>query len=320
MYNSKFATDMIKMLDTLHNSGLQMEYLDSFLKDFDCFCVINFPDDVLLTSDIAEAWIHNTSSKSSKQMSRRVCTMKHLGRYQRSLGKPAYVPDYSIKYRTIEEPRLFSDEQLREFFEKEDTMITPTKTFPYNDIIFPVMFRMNYCCGLRSSESCNLKAEDVDLSRGRISIYKSKGFKDRDILMSDDLCALCRKFDEIFQKILPERKYFFQPSESRERYDRHIVLNVFNAVLKKTSFADAPGKNFTPHGLRHLFAVQNIRKCAESGEDFSNWIEYLCKYMGHKHIRYTMYYLHITSQLFPVYKDKLKLLGERIGVMYVEEE
>ena len=119
---------------------------------------------------------------------------------------------------------------------------------------------------------------------------------------------------------LPERKYFFQPSKSRECYDRHIVSKVFNAVLKKTSFADAPRKKFTTHGLRHLFAVQNIRKCAESGEDFSNWIEYLCKYMGHKHIRYTMYYLHITSQLFPVYRDKLKLLGERIGVVYAEEE
>lgn len=311
---------MVKMLDTLHNSGLQMAYLDSFLKDFDRFCVINFQDDALLTSEIAEAWIHNTTSKSNKHMSRRVCTMKYLGRYQRSLGKPAYVPDYSVKYRTAEEPHLFNDEQLREFFEKVDTVITPTKMFPYNDIIFPVMFRMNYCCGLRSSESCRLRVDDIDLARGRITIYRSKGFKDRDIPMSDDLCALCREFDRFYKEILPGRKYFFQPSESRECYDRHIVLKVFDAVLKKTSFSDAPGKKFTPHGLRHLFAVQNIRKCAESGEDFSNWIEYLCKYMGHKHIRYTMYYLHITSQLFPVYKDKLKLLEERIGVVYAEEE
>lgn len=79
------------------------------------------------------------------------------------------------------------------------------------------------------------------------------------------------------------------------------------------------GKKFTPHGLRHLFAVQNIKKCVEAGEDFANWMEYLCQYMEHKHIRYTLYYLHITSQLFPVYQDKLRQLEEGIGVKYAEE-
>lgn len=45
----------------------------------------------------------------------------------------------------------------------------------------------------------------------------------------------------------------------------------------------------------------------------------LCRYMGHKHIRFTMHYLHITSQLFPVYSDKLRQLEEGIGVVYAEE-
>ena len=90
-------------------------------------------------------------------------------------------------------------------------------------------------------------------------------------------------------------------------------------ILKKAGLLDVKGKKFTPHGLRHLFAVQNIKKCVEAGEDFANWMEYLCQYMGHKHIRYTLYYLHITSQLFPVYQDKLRQLEEGIGVKYAEE-
>ena len=79
------------------------------------------------------------------------------------------------------------------------------------------------------------------------------------------------------------------------------------------------GKSFTLHGLRHLFAVQNIRKCAEAGEDFNNWIHYLSRYMGHKRIQYTLYYLHLTSQLFPAYRDKLNRLMEGIGVVYAED-
>lgn len=75
------------------------------------------------------------------------------------------------------------------------------------------------------------------------------------------------------------------------------VSKIFQAILKKAGLLELPGKRFTTHGLRHLFAVQNIKKCADAGEDFYNWIQYLCRYMGHKHIRYTLYYLHITSQL-----------------------
>ena len=99
----------------------------------------------------------------------------------------------------------------------------------------------------------------------------------------------------------------------------HIVTRVFDSILKKAGLLDVKGKKFTPHGLRHLFAVQNIKKCVEAGEDFANWMEYLCQYMGHKHIKYTLYYLHITSQLFPVYQDKLRQLEEGIGVKCAEE-
>lgn len=319
MYFSKFAQDMENMLTSLHNSGLQVVYMNFFLAEFDAFCKRVFPDADVLTSDIAEKWIHNTTSESKPHMSRRVSTMKHLGRYQRSLGKPAYIPDYSIKRVKAEEPNLFSDEQLAEFFEKADTKITTTVTFPYNDVIFPVMLRMIYCCGLRVSEACNLKVTDVDLAEGTLTIFRSKGFKDRMIFMSDDICDLCLRFDSFYGMIIPNRSHFFQPSQTRNYYKGYEVGKVFDSLLKKTSFCDAPGKKHTLHGLRHLFAVQNIKKCVDSGEDFGNWIQYLCKYMGHKTIDHTMYYLHITSQLFPVYSEKLRLLEERVGVVHVEE-
>jgi integrase len=319
MYFSKFAADMENMLTSLHNGGLQVAYINYFLADFDAFCIAEFPGDSVLTRDIAEKWIHSATSDSKAHMSRRVRTMKHIGEYQRSLGKTAYVPDYSVHYKRAEEPRLFSDEQLGEFFEILDAGIRVTETFPYNDIVFPIMLRLIYCCGLRSSEACNLTLDDVDLARGKLSIYRSKGFKDREIFMSDDVCELCQRFHEAYSKTMPGRTYFFQPSQTRYPYKSSEVGKVFDAVLKKTYFYKWPGKKFTPHGLRHLFAVQNIKKCAENGEDFANWIQYLCKHMGHKNISYTMYYLHITSQLFPIYSEKLRLLEERIGIVHVEE-
>jgi len=319
MYRSKFAPCIDDMLTSLHKSGLIVGFINYFLVDFDEYCNKNFPDASLLTSEIAESWIHNSVSPSKRHMSNRILTMKHLGRYQQSLGEASYVPNYNIKRIPAEEPRLFNNQQLTEFFEKVDTKIVATKTFPFNNIVYPVLFRVIYCCGLRLSEACNLKLEDVDLTQGTLTIYRSKGLKDRKIFVSDDIRNLCVQFHKFYNIAMPNREYFFQPNPDRSHYKAIDVWRIFTSMLKGTSFGGEPGKSFTPHGLRHLFAVQNIRKCAEAGEDFANWIEYLRQYMGHKRIKSTMYYLHMTSQLFPVYKDKLLALEEGIGVARVED-
>jgi integrase/recombinase XerD len=319
MYYSKFAADMENMQTSLHNTGVEAAYIGFFLNDFDSFCRNEFPDASLLSYEIADRWIHSANSASKHHMARRVQTMKHLGRYQQSLGYLSYVPDYSIKRPNAEEPHLFTDSQLTEFFEGVDAGVKNTEIYPHNDLIFPVMFRLIYCCGLRSSEACNLTVNDLDFSRGTLTIFRSKGFKDRMLFISDDISELCRKFHAFYSRIVPNRTYFFQPSPTRDFYTSSVVGKTFDSVLRKTSLSNVPGKKFTTHGLRHLFAVQNIRKCLEAGEDFANWIQYLCKYMGHKTIKDTMYYLHMTSQLFPVYSEKLSLLEERVGVVYVEE-
>lgn len=319
MYKSKFGQSIEEMLIVRHNSGLQMKHIYFLLDDFDTYCACHYPDAELLTKAIAEEWIHISGSTSRCHVAKRVVTMKHLGKYQRSIGLDAYVPDYGITIPKAEEPHLFTDGQLASFFEAADTRLKPTNNSPHRDILFPVFFRLVYCCGLRCSEACNLKLEDVDLQRGTVSIYQSKGQKDREIFMSDDIRDLCFRFDRFYRKIIPGRSYFFQPAPNRERLLRYEADKVFNIVLKQSNLDKVPGKKFTLHGLRHLFAVQNIRKCADEGEDFYNWMHYLSRYMGHKHIRYTLYYLHITSQLFPVYKDKLDALEKGIGVVYAED-
>lgn len=319
MYNSVFSDDIQNMTEQLHNAGLQVAYMDYFLRDFDNYCAENYPCADTLTQELTEKWIHNMQSDSRCHYSRRVMTMKHLGRYQQSIGKNAYVPNYCIWYKTTDEPRLFTDEQLKLFFKVVDDGVKSTPTYPHNDVILPCFFRVQYCCGMRSSEVCNLTVDDVDLIDGTLCIYRSKGHLDRKIYMSDDIRNLCHIFNTFYSDVLPRRKYFFQPSENKTHYTSDKIGKLFDAILKDAGLYDMNGKKFTPHGLRHLFAVQNIKKCAECNENFANWMEYLCRYMGHKHIKYTLYYLHMTSQLFPIYQNKLHQLEEGIGVKYVEE-
>ncbi len=242
MYASKFGPVMEEMLTIRHRSGLQLKFIGFFLNDFDAFCAREYPEATLLTKEIAETWIHSSDSPSRHHMARRVLTMKHIGEYQQSLGLNAYVPNYRIKRPKAEEPHLFTDEQLSLFFETVDTKLIPTETYPYKDTMFPVFFRLVYCCGLRSSEACNLKVSDIDFPKGTICIYQSKGMKDRELPLSDDLLDLCYRFDRYYQKQFPDRTYFFKPNQEREHMISADVSKIFQAILKRQGCWSCPEK------------------------------------------------------------------------------
>lgn len=161
--------------------------------------------------------------------------------------------------------------------------------------------------------------EAIHLDTGILEIYHSKGYKDRVVYMSRDVCSLCADFHRYYDSVLPGRRYFFQPGMEKEHYTKMDIDNAFGRIRSRMVSCPKKGKLPTAHGLRHLFAVENVRMCMEQGEDFNNWIQYLSQYMGHRKLRDTLYYIHMTSRLFPSYKDKLGRLTEGIGVRYAEE-
>lgn len=187
---------MEEMLTIRQRSGLQLKFIVFFLDDFDAFCPESIQKPPFFKGDCRNINSQLRFSPSRHHMARRVLTMKHIGEYQQSLGLNAYVPNYRIKRSKAEEPHLFTDEQLSLFFKTVDTKLIPTETYPYKDTMFPVFFRLVYCCGLRSSgRTCNLKVSDIDFPKGTICI-QSKGMKDRELPLSDDLLDLCYRFDQ----------------------------------------------------------------------------------------------------------------------------
>lgn len=315
---SLFGKDIKKMMKMLRNVGYKLDYVEQLLNQFDSFCHENYPKDSLLTASIAENWIYSCETPSTQQMDKRVRAMKYLGCYQRSLGRDAYMPDYRIKSPKSEPPHLFDDQQLAEFFQRLDTLQRVGNS-PNRELIYPIMLRVIYCCGLRSSEACQLKVGDIDFDKGELVVNHSKGHKDRIVYMSDDIKQLCLNFHHYYQDVLPNRTYFFQPSLAKPHYYNTDVCATFDSILKKTTFFSTLVKKPSPHGLRHLFAVNSMKKCLDVGENFNHWIKYLSQYMGHKTTNETMYYLHLVPNLFPIYQEKLGELTEGLGIAYVED-
>lgn len=314
---SYFAPFLVEMMDIKRNSGFALTYMDAHIKDFDSFCREHYPDKRLLDKELAEAWIYNTITKSRRELNKRVRTMRHLSEYLNAMGMDAYVCPVRIKIQKSPEPHIFTDEQLAEFFRVCDSF--KPMDFPrYRHIVLPTMFRMIYCCGLRNSEACNLKRGNVGLKNGTAKIIGSKS-KDRIVYLTPDLLKLCKKYDAAMETLLPGREYFF-PSQWQKHFDNTTICWIFNDLLEKTSFYKKTSKKPTCHGLRHTFAVNSMRQCIASGENFDGYIQYLSKYMGHKNPQETMYYLHMVVNIIPELREKAIGFEDVIGgVLYAEE-
>ena len=316
--SSHFAQYLTEMMEIKRNSGFSLTYMDAHIMAFDAFCLENFPDKHLLDRELAEAWIYEKSNESKRELSRRVRTMRHLGNHMIAMGIAAYLCPIRIKIPKPPTPHIFTDEQLTEFFHVCDSF--ETTAFPkYRHILYPVMFRVIYCCGLRNSEACNLKRVDVNLSNGTIKVIGSKGHKDRVVYLAPDLLELCVKYDSAMEELLSGREYFF-PSQHNKHFVNTSLCRIFDGIHVKTSFFDKTSKKPTCHGFRHTFAVNSMRQCIAIGDNFDNYIHYLSKYMGHKNPQETMYYLHMTVNIIPELRAKAKGFEDVIGgVLYAEE-
>lgn len=135
-----------------------------------------------------------------------------------------------------------------------------------------------YSAGLRLEECLNLKVNDIDSENHIIRIRSGKGNKDRNVLLSDKLIVILRRYYKLYKPT----KYLFE-GQTGGKYSASSVQSIMRVALKKSKIK----KHATPHTLRHSFASHLL----ESGTD----IRVIQEILGHNDIRTTQIYTHISS-------------------------
>ena len=134
--------------------------------------------------------------------------------------------------------------------------------------------------GIRLHELINLKFNDVDIEN-RTLFVKGKGEKDRLIPINFSLVEILRKYLEEREKFKRKAPYFF----TSMKVDGKMGDKVIPRLIKR--IRDKSGIYFSPHYLRHTFAVLML----EGGCN----IYALSKMMGHSDIKTTTIYLSATT-------------------------
>ena len=135
-----------------------------------------------------------------------------------------------------------------------------------------------YSCGLRISELINLKIKDIDSQRMVINIRKSKGNKDRQVQLTNQILHLIR----VYYKQYKPSNYLIN-GQNCKKYSSSSIQKIIKRSTKKAKIY----KSVTPHTLRHSFATHLL----ENGTD----IRYIQTILGHSNIKTTQIYTHVTT-------------------------
>ena len=293
-FASGFAQDLESMIALKRALGYSENTYLERAKSFDRHCFEVYPGQQELTQAIVLNWLKPEQGKSPQTIHGKAAFVRALGKYQKSIGKDAYIPRLFYCRRHRIHP-LSSDDELAALFHEIDCYRYPRN--PFHPLLLRTYFRMTYTCGLRPNEGRNLKRNEVDLNSGEVRIIETKWRKSRTVVMSEDMLSLARSYAGIRDAAFPGSTYFF-PAPDGGPYSAQKIQGKFKWFFARTK----PGipKDLLPavrvYDLRHRFATAVLNRWLDEKKELSTRLPYLQTYMGHKDWEATAYYIHLLPE------------------------
>ena len=201
--------------------------------------------------------------------------------YTVTLRRPVEVEHLAIPRRQVRLPEVLSGTEVA-------ALLAAVDSPKYRGILLSM-----YAGGLRITEACRLRPEDIDSKRKVMVIRGGKGRRDHYTLLSQRLLEFLRDY---WRKTRPQGWLF--PGHTSAQYAcPATVRKVFQTALAAAGIT----KKVTPHVLRHGFATHLL----ETGVD----VTVVQTLLGHASLRATEIYTHISTEHIGRTRSPLDLLG-----------
>ena len=186
-------------------------------------------------------------------------------------------------------PVIFTDKEIDLLFKTIDKEKDKHKNHKSYKLYYSysIIFRLLYSCGLRVSEVLKIEIKDINFNENTINIINSKRNISRLIVFSNSMKKCLLDYINLFEIndgfLFTDLNCNIICSEQLRRFYKNI-LSISNL-----------NKDTHIHDFRHVFCNKAFNQMLEKGYDENVVIVYLYKYMGHKTITETEYYLHFTD-------------------------
>lgn len=267
---------------------LDEKTLRAYRIDLTQFCEYIQPANILETTpEVLENFIANLHQKHKpKTVKRKIASLKALFHYFEYKDLVIQNPFNKIQIKFREPvllPKtipLYSVEVFLSTIYKQ-TSNAKTAYQRKNALRDAAVIELLFATGMRISELCSLKEDNVNLHDRTVLIY-GKGSKERKVQIgNDDVINLLKRYKDNFEREIQSCNYFYVNQQGRKLSEQ----SVRRMINKYTSLA-AIDLHITPHMFRHTFATSLL----EADVD----IRYIQEILGHSSITVTEIYTHVT--------------------------
>lgn len=243
-----------------------------------------------LTSKLAIAWARLPKKAERHCWARRLEAVRRLSRYlmvedsRTEMPPPHLFGPAEQPYR----PFIYSARQIRQLLTAARRLSGQLRPWTYQTLI-----GLLACTGLRISEALALKISEVDLQRGRLLVRDSKFHQTRWVPLHSTALPPLQAYSRQRQRRFPLADHFFA-SERGTTLGYSSVHAVFSR-LRRVIVHESHSPRI--HDLRHTHACRVLQRWQASRQGASGRILILSRYLGHRHVRDTYWYLHALPEL-----------------------
>jgi site-specific recombinase XerD len=231
--------------------------------------------------EIRQYLLHMVDEKKISRETYRQIRAALIFLYSVTLKRETEVDHLPVRRKNLKLPVVLSGTEVQRVFDA-------VRSLKYRGILMA-----QYAGGLRISEACRLRPDDLDSKRMVIHVRAGKGGRDRYTVLSEQFLAFLRDY---YRKFRPNG-WLFPGGMAEGHASPDTSRRVFHAAVASAGIS----KKITPHTLRHCFATHLL----ESGVD----IKVLQVLLGHGSLHATEVYTHISVEHIGRVKSPLDLLG-----------
>lgn len=257
------------------------------LKQYANFCTSLHSTDSLSRNTIDQFITTLHKQYKPKTVKRKIATLKAFFHYLEYIDVLSLNPFSKLDIRFREPkllPRTIPSHTIQRFLntlysQKEQAATEYQRNCCIRNI---AVIELLFATGMRISELCTLRPENIDFANNTILIY-GKGSKERILQIGNpDVLAALALYKETFQKDIKICGYFFV-----NRLQHHLSDQSVRYMINHYANLAGIEQHITPHMFRHSFATLLLEQNVD--------IRYIQKILGHSSINTTEIYTHVSN-------------------------
>jgi integrase len=258
--------------------------------------IASFPADPrVLTAEMAEGFLEPGGRAPGTVWVRRN-TVKQFALFLRGCGIDCWAPPERFDAAAAPrfDPRIITSQEMAQIIAAADAM-PPSPPSMSGAVIYGMLLRMLWCCGLRIGEALPLRVGDLDLDTAVITVRGAKGGKTRLVPMSRSLTDHARRYLDRLGLSAQDHQAFFYPSARGGHYQPTGVRHQLQSFMLQAGVTTDGARPPRLHDIRHSFAVAALAKTHAAGMDTHTCLPLLATFLGHRTIASAEYYLRLSG-------------------------